>query len=166
VEMGHDVIFIVDSMTDLCRAYSDTARGRRAADADPPWIEDPRRLFLQARATENGGSLTMVAAIDATRDGRDGHLYRVLADACQAMIRLDSSPVTAGSPLAIDVHQSRTFDEAPILSHGELTLRHVLDSLGSADAASLLDERLRETSSNAELLNLVQPTAPVRRLRS
>jgi transcription termination factor Rho len=163
VEMGHDVIVIIDSMTDLCKAYSDTAHGGRAEGADPPWIEDPRRLFLQARAIEDGGSLTMVAAIDATRDGRDGHLYRVLADACQTVIQLDNSLATAGSPIAIDVHQSQTFDEALSLSPEELTLRNILDTLEPADAASLLDEQLQKTSSNAELLGLVQPAA--RRLR-
>jgi transcription termination factor Rho len=165
VEMGHDVIFIIDSMTDLCKAYSDTAHRSGVAGTDPSWIEDPRWLFLQARAAEDGGSLTMVATIDATRDGRDGHLYRVLADACQAMIRLDSSLADAGSPIAIDVHQSRTFDEALILSPEELTLRHVLSTLEPTDAASLLNEQLQKTSSNAILLSLVQPATPRRRFR-
>jgi transcription termination factor Rho len=166
VEMGHDVIFVIESMTDLCKAYSDTAHGRRAADADPPWIDNPRRLFLQARAIESGGSLTIVAAIDEIRDGRDGRLYRVLADTCQAEIRLDSSLATAGSPIAIDVLKSRTFDEGFTLSPEELTIRRTLDTLEPTDAASLLNEQLQKTSGNEEFLRQVQRPALGRRFSS
>jgi transcription termination factor Rho len=164
VELGLDVVVMVDSLTDLAGAHARVGGGaRRSTGAD---TDEPRRLLTQARNIEVGGSLTVIAAVDPAGDSVRGasRLHRALADACDAEIWLDPSLAAAHRLFTIDVRSSRTTGEERFLSADELQLvravQRVLRRLKPSDAADTLTTSLGRNGSNAQLLLQIRKQNP------
>jgi transcription termination factor Rho len=160
VEQGQDVLLALDSLTRLGRAYG-LARQRRGSALELAEDEIPRngvqfakRWFAAGRATEEAGSLTIVAtARAASGSPSEEELYEGSSDIATAELRLSPELAAAGLEPAIDVRRSYARgDVSP--QHGETLrrLRASLVSLPVEQAWRHLAEQIRETDSNERLL--------------
>jgi transcription termination factor Rho len=159
VEQGQDVLLALDSLTRLGRAYG-LARPRRGGEQEPAEDEIPRnglqfakRWFAAGRATEEAGSLTIVATARAPGSPSEEELYEGASDVASAEVRLSPELAAAGLEPPIDVR--RSYARGEISGHYGETLRRLRASLVSlpvAEAWSHLAEQIRETDSNERLL--------------
>ncbi len=164
VELGHDVVVLLDGLTRLARAYnlSAPASGRTlAGNVDAAAVHPPKKFFGAARNIENGGSLTIIAT--ATVDSGstvDDVILEELSGTANAEIRLRDELAGAQLFPAVDVTASGTRREDLLLSSEELAivgkLRRVLSALDPAKALEHVLERLRRSHTNIELLMQVQ----------
>ncbi|WP_416984833.1 transcription termination factor Rho [Streptomyces sp. T028] len=168
VEAGEDVVILLDSLTRLCRAHNNAAAagGRTlSGGVDATALIGPKRFFGAARATEEGGSLTILAtALVETGSRADGFFFEELKSTGNMELRLDREPASRRVFPAVDINGSGTRREELLLSSAELTatrgLRRALQTRdGQANLDTLL-ERLRETPDNATFLRRIQPTLP------
>ena len=173
VELGHDVVILLDSLTRLGRAYNlaAPARGRTLTGGiDSTALLGPKRLLGAARNLEDGGSLTIIAtALVETGSGGDTVIFEEFKSTGNAELRLMRSMADRRIFPAIDVDASGTRKEELLLANDELVLvRGLRKALGSTDSAQALEQlydRLRRTGSNAEfLLQLARSSAPGRQL--
>jgi transcription termination factor Rho len=168
VEMGHDVVVLLDSITRLGRAYNlaAPASGRiLSGGVDSSALYPPKRFFGAARNVENGGSLTILAtALIDTGSKMDEVIFEEFKGTGNMELRLDRRLADKRLFPAVDVNPSGTRREEILLGREELAvswkLRRVLTALDSQQALELLLDRLRKTSSNAEFLMQVQKTSP------
>jgi transcription termination factor Rho len=166
VEMGHDVVVLLDSITRLGRAYNQAApaSGRiLSGGVDSTALYPPKRFFGAARNIENGGSLTILAtALIETGSRMDEVIFEEFKGTGNMELRLRRELADKRLFPAVDVDASSTRKEEILLSPDELKivwqLRRVLHALDSQQALELLMERMRETKSNAEFLLQVQKT--------
>jgi transcription termination factor Rho len=160
VEQGEDVLLALDSLTRLGRAYG-LARPRRGAEQQPVGDEIPgsgvqfaKRWFAAGRATEEGGSLTIVATARAgSGSATEELLYDGVADVASAELRLSPELAVAGFEPPIDVR--RSYSRGDVSARDGETLRRLrtsLVSLPAGEAWSHLAEQIRETESNERLL--------------
>ena len=161
VELGKDVVILLDSLTRLARAYNHTkasAQGRLLSGGmDATAIQYPKKFFGAARNIEHGGSLTILAtALVDTGSRMDDLVYEEFKGTGNMEIHLDRRLLEQRLFPAIDLHQSGTRREELLLSPGELqrmvVLRRVLASLDAVEAMALVIERMRQTASNADFL--------------
>ena len=161
VELGKDVVILLDSLTRLARAYNHTkasAQGRLLSGGmDATAIQYPKKFFGAARNIEHGGSLTILAtALVDTGSRLDDLVYEEFKGTGNMEIHLDQRLLEQRLFPAIDLHQSGTRREELLLSPGELqrmvVLRRVLASLDAVEAMALVIERMRQTASNADFL--------------
>jgi transcription termination factor Rho len=168
VELGHDVVVLLDSITRLGRAYNlaAPASGRiLSGGVDSSALYPPKRFFGAARNVENGGSLTILAtALIDTGSKMDEVIFEEFKGTGNMELRLDRRLADKRLFPAVDVNPSGTRREEILLGREELAvswkLRRVLTALDSQQALELLLDRLRKTSSNAEFLMQVQKTSP------
>ena len=168
VEMGHDVVVLLDSITRLGRAYNlaAPASGRiLSGGVDSSALYPPKRFFGAARNVENGGSLTILAtALIDTGSKMDEVIFEEFKGTGNMELRLDRRLADKRLFPAVDVNPSGTRREEILLGREELAvswkLRRVLTALDSQQALELMLDRLRKTSSNAEFLMQVQKTSP------
>ena len=168
VEMGHDVVVLLDSITRLGRAYNlaAPASGRiLSGGVDSTALYPPKRFLGAARNIENGGSLTIIAtALVETGSAGDTVIYEEFKGTGNAELKLDRKISDKRVYPAIDVDQSSTRKEEILLSPDELAvtikLRRVLHSLEPQAAIDLLLDRLRKTRSNVEFLMQIAKTTP------
>ncbi len=168
VEMGHDVVVLLDSITRLGRAYNlaAPASGRiLSGGVDSSALYPPKRFFGAARNVENGGSLTIIAtALIDTGSKMDEVIFEEFKGTGNMELRLDRRLADKRLFPAVDVNPSGTRREEILLGREELSvswkLRRVLTALDSQQALELMLDRLRKTSSNAEFLMQVQKTSP------
>jgi transcription termination factor Rho len=166
VEMGHDVVVLLDSITRLGRAYNQAApaSGRiLSGGVDSTALYPPKRFFGAARNIENGGSLTILAtALIETGSRMDEVIFEEFKGTGNMELRLRRELADKRLFPAVDVDASSTRKEEILLSPDELKivwqLRRVLHALDPQQALELLMERMRETKSNAEFLLQVQKT--------
>jgi transcription termination factor Rho len=166
VEMGHDVVVLLDSITRLGRAYNQAApaSGRiLSGGVDSTALYPPKRFFGAARNIENGGSLTILAtALIETGSRMDEVIFEEFKGTGNMELRLRRELADKRLFPAVDVDASSTRKEEILLSPEELKivwqLRRVLHALDPQQALELLMERMRETNSNAEFLLQVQKT--------
>jgi transcription termination factor Rho len=166
VEMGHDVVVLLDSITRLGRAYNQAApaSGRiLSGGVDSTALYPPKRFFGAARNIENGGSLTILAtALIETGSRMDEVIFEEFKGTGNMELRLRRELADKRLFPAVDVDASSTRKEEILLSPEELKivwqLRRVLHALDPQQALELLMERMRETKSNAEFLLQVQKT--------
>ena len=166
VEMGHDVVVLLDSITRLGRAYNlaAPASGRiLSGGVDSAALYPPKRFFGAARNIEHGGSLTILAtALIETGSRMEEVIFEEFKGTGNMELRLRRELADKRIFPAIDVDASGTRKEELLLSAEELKivwqLRRVLHALDTQQALELLMERMRETKSNAEFLLLVQKT--------
>jgi transcription termination factor Rho len=166
VEMGHDVVVLLDSITRLGRAYNQAApaSGRiLSGGVDSTALYPPKRFFGAARNIENGGSLTILAtALIETGSRMDEVIFEEFKGTGNMELRLRRELADKRLFPAVDVDASSTRKEEILLAPDELKitwqLRRVLHALESQQALELLMEQLRKTRSNAEFLMQVQKT--------
>jgi transcription termination factor Rho len=160
VELGRDVVVIVDSITRLGRAHNNAAPGggrTLTGGIDSAALQAPKRLLGAARNTESAGSLTVIAsALVDTGSAGDKLLFEEYKGTGNAELRLDRQIAERRVYPAVEVNASGTRREDLLLDPRELTathaLRRALAQLPAPQALDQLLDRLRRTGSNAEFL--------------
>ncbi len=168
VEMGHDVVVLLDSITRLGRAYnlSAPASGRiLSGGVDSTALYPPKRFLGAARNIEDGGSLTIFAtALVETGSTMDTVIFEEFKGTGNAELKLDRKIADKRVFPAIDVDASSTRKEELLLSPDELAvthkLRRVLSALEDQQALELVLDRLRKSRTNIEFLMQVAKTTP------
>ncbi|TYC66328.1 transcription termination factor Rho [Streptomyces sp. CB01881] len=170
VELGHDVVILLDSLTRLARAHNATApsHGRTLTGGlDATALQHPKRLFGAARNIENGGSLTILATTLVDTGSRmDDLIFEEFKSTGNMELRLDRRLADRRVFPAVDVKASGTRREELLLGHARTpatwALRRALGGLDAQQAAELLLDRLKRTGSNADLLRQVATSSPAR----
>ena len=160
VELGMDVVILLDSITRLARAHNlaTPASGRiLSGGVDSQALYPPKRFFGAARNLEEGGSLTILGtALIETGSKMDEVIFEEFKGTGNMELRLDRKLADKRIYPAIDVEQSGTRREELLFHPDELAevwkLRRVLLALESGSALELLIDRLKSTKSNAEFL--------------
>ncbi len=168
VEMGHDVVVLLDSITRLGRAYNlaAPASGRiLSGGVDSTALYPPKRFLGAARNIEDGGSLTIFAtALVETGSMMDTVIFEEFKGTGNAELKLDRKISDKRIFPAIDVNPSSTRKEELLLAPDELAinvkLRQVLSGLDSQQAINLLLDRLRKTRTNIEFQMQVSKSTP------
>ena len=168
VEMGQDVVVLLDSMTRLGRAYnlSAPASGRiLSGGVDSAALYPPKKFFGAARNIEEGGSLTIIAtALVETGSRMDEVIFEEFKGTGNMELKLDRRLADKRVFPAVDVDASGTRKEELLMTKEELAivwkLRRVLHALDTQQGIELLISKLRETSTNYEFLRQVQQTTP------
>jgi transcription termination factor Rho len=168
VELGHDVVVLLDGITRLGRAYNlaAPASGRiLSGGVDSAALYPPKKFFGAARNIENGGSLTILAtALIESGSKMDEVIFEEFKGTGNMEIRLRRDFADKRLFPAIDAVQSGTRREELLMSKEELQivwkLRRVLSGLEGQQALELLIERLKKSQSNVEFLMQVQKTTP------
>jgi len=166
VELGHDVVVLLDSITRLGRAYNTAApaSGRiLSGGVDSAALYPPKRFFGAARNIENGGSLTILAtALVETGSRGDEVIFEEFKGTGNMELKLDRKFADKRIFPAVDVDASGTRKEELLMAPEELQivwkLRRVLHALDSQQALELLLSKMKETKSNAEFLLQIQKT--------
>ncbi|ROQ41296.1 transcription termination factor Rho [Frondihabitans sp. PhB188] len=168
VELGHDVVVLLDSITRLGRAYnlSTPASGRiLSGGVDSSALYPPKRFFGAARNIENGGSLTILAtALVETGSKMDEVIFEEFKGTGNMELRLSRHLADKRIFPAVDVNASGTRREEMLLSPDEVTitwrLRRALAGLDQQQALEIVLRNLKETQSNVEFLVQVQKSVP------
>jgi len=161
VELGRDVVVILDSITRLGRAHNNASPsgGRTMTGGiDSAALQAPKRLLGAARNTESAGSLTIIAsALVDTGSAGDNLLFEEYKGTGNAELRLDRRIADRRVFPAVDVTTSGTRKEELLLSPQELAITHALRrALHAQTPEKALDqllEHLKRTRSNAEFLH-------------
>ena len=162
VEMGKDVVILLDSITRLARAYNLTipASGRTLSGGmDPAALHKPKRFFGAARRVEHGGSLTILAtALVDTGSRMDDVIYEEFKGTGNMELHLDRKLAERRTFPAVDIKRSGTRREDLLMTAEELDIiwqvRKAIHNLGNQEATELLLQNLRRTRSNAEFFKL------------
>ncbi|HHX85157.1 MAG TPA: transcription termination factor Rho, partial [Actinomycetales bacterium] len=168
VEMGQDVVVLLDSITRLGRAYNNSspASGRiLSGGVDSTALYPPKRFLGAARNIEHGGSLTIIAtAMVETGSAGDTVIFEEFKGTGNAELKLDRRIAERRVFPAVDVGPSGTRKEELLMSPEEAgimhKLRRVLSGLDSHQAIDLLMSQLRKTTTNYEFLLQVAKTTP------
>ncbi|HEV2373288.1 MAG TPA: transcription termination factor Rho [Streptosporangiaceae bacterium] len=166
VEMGHDVVVLLDSITRLGRAYNlaAPASGRiLSGGVDSAALYPPKKFFGAARNIEHGGSLTILAtALIETGSRMEEVIFEEFKGTGNMELRLRRELADKRIFPAIDIDASGTRKEELLLTPEELKivwqLRRVLHALEPQQALEVLLDRMKGTKSNAEFLLQVQKT--------
>ncbi len=169
VELGHDVVVLLDSITRLGRAYnlSAPASGRiLSGGVDSSALYPPKRFFGAARNIEDGGSLTILAtALVETGSKMDEVIFEEFKGTGNMELRLSRQLADKRIFPAVDVNASGTRREEMLMGADETKiiwkLRRALAGLEQQQALELVLNRLKETKSNVEFLMMVQKSMPV-----
>jgi transcription termination factor Rho len=164
VEMGKDVVVLLDSITRMARAFNlnTPASGRiLSGGVDSTALYPPKKFFGAARNIEEGGSLTILAtALVDTGSRMDEVIFEEFKGTGNMEIRLDRKLADKRVFPAIDIELTGTRKEELLMEPAEAAmvwkLRAVLHSLDSNAAIELLINKVRETKSNAEFLTQLQ----------
>ncbi|MGF1448081.1 MAG: transcription termination factor Rho [Opitutales bacterium] len=163
VEVGKDVVLLLDSITRLARAYN-AARANSGktmtGGLDVRALEKPRQIFSSARNTEEAGSLTIVAsALIETGSKMDELIFQEFKGTGNMEMVLDRKVAELRIWPAINLNSSGTRKEELILSpealEGASFLRRAMASAKIEDATETMIERLSQTKNNAEFLRLI-----------
>ncbi|WP_416446209.1 transcription termination factor Rho [Leucobacter sp. HNU] len=164
VELGHDVVVLLDSLTRLGRAYgaASPASGRSFGGVlDAAALAPAKKLFGAARNIENGGSLTIIAtALVETGAKADEVVLEEFAGTANMELRLVREIADKRIFPAVDLNASSTHREEVLMGADELQatwkLRRALGDTDREQALESVLQKLRDTSSNAEFLLLMQ----------
>jgi transcription termination factor Rho len=170
VEMGEDVVIILDGITRLSRAYNlaAPASGRiLSGGIDAGALYPPKKFFGAARNVEEGGSLTILAtALVETNSRMDEAIFEEFKGTGNMELRLDRRLAERRIYPAIDVDASSTRHEELLFDRKQLQmvwkLRRVLSGLAAdgnaAPGLELLMDRLKTFRTNDEFLNEIGKT--------
>jgi len=166
VELGHDVVVLLDSITRLGRAYNIAApaSGRiLSGGVDSAALYPPKKFFGAARNIENGGSLTILAtALIDTGSKMDEVIFEEFKGTGNMELILNRKFADKRIFPAVDVVASGTRKEEILMGTEELgivwRLRRVLHALEPQQALELLLEKMKGTKSNVEFLLQIQKT--------
>ncbi len=170
VEMGHDVVVLLDGITRLSRAYNIAApaSGRiLSGGVDSAALYPPKKFFGAARNIEHGGSLTILAtALVETGSKMDEVIFEEFKGTGNMELRLRRDFADKRIFPAIDVDASSTRREELLMSREELNiiwkLRRVLSGGENLQGLEMLLDRLRKTGSNHEFLSAITKSIPGR----
>jgi transcription termination factor Rho len=168
VELGHDVVILLDGITRLGRAYNlaAPASGRiLSGGVDSSALYPPKKFFGAARNIEDGGSLTILAtALVETGSKMDEVIFEEFKGTGNMELRLRRDLADKRIYPAIDVDATSTRREEILVSKEELAvmwkLRRVISALDSQASLELMLDRLKKSKSNAEFLMQVQQSTP------
>jgi transcription termination factor Rho len=168
VELGHDVVVLLDGITRLGRAYNlaAPASGRiMSGGVDSSALYPPKKFFGAARNIEDGGSLTIIAtALVETGSRMDEVIFEEFKGTGNMELRLRREFADKRIFPAIDVLASSTRREELLINKDELAivwkLRRVLAGLEGQQGLETLLERLKKSSNNTEFLLQVSKTMP------
>jgi len=164
VEIGEDVVVLLDSITRMARAFNlnTPASGRiLSGGVDSTALYPPKKFFGAARNIEFGGSLTILAtALVDTGSRMDEVIFEEFKGTGNMEIRLDRKLADKRIFPAIDIDSTGTRKEELLMEPAEAAmvwkLRAVLHSLEPSAAIELLINKVRETKSNEEFLLQIQ----------
>ena len=168
VELGHDVVVLLDSITRLGRAYNlaAPASGRiLSGGVDSSALYPPKRFFGAARNIEEGGSLTIIAtALVETGSKMDEVIFEEFKGTGNMELRLSRQLADKRIFPAVDVNASGTRREEMLMGADEVKvtwkLRRVLAGLDQQQALEIVLGKLKETQSNVEFLMQIQKSMP------
>jgi len=168
VELGRDVVVLLDSITRLGRAYNISAptSGRvLTGGVDASALYPPKRFFGAARNIENGGSLTILAtALVETGSKMDDVIFEEFKGTGNSELRLSRQLADKRIFPAVDVNASSTRREEMLLSPDEVKitwkLRRALAGLDPQQGLEVVLGKLKETQSNVEFLVQMQKSIP------
>ena len=158
VEVGQNVVILMDSITRLARAYNNTIESSGkilSGGLDPVAMQGPKRFFGAARNIENGGSLTILStALIETGSRMDDVIFEEFKGTGNMEIHLSRSLSEKRVFPAIDINKSGTRREELLLDKSELDavykLRNILAN--QIDMTDTLIEMFKKTSTNADLV--------------
>ncbi|HEX2859974.1 MAG TPA: transcription termination factor Rho [Alphaproteobacteria bacterium] len=158
VEMGKDVVILLDSLTRLARAYNTVlpSSGKvLTGGLDANAMQKPKRFFGAARKIEEGGSLTIVAtALIDTGSRMDEVIFEEFKGTGNSELWLDRKLVEKRTYPAIDISKSGTRHEELLFGEAELQkiwiLRRILQPMGVVESMEFLLDKLRKTKTNAD----------------
>ncbi len=160
VEMGMDVVILLDSITRLARAYNlaiPTSGRTLSGGFDPAALYPPKRFFGAARNMEDGGSLTIIGtALVDTGSRMDELVYEEFKGTGNMELHLDRRLAERRIYPAIDVRRSGTRRDDLLYTNGDyqnvIVLHRMLDMLNDDERTTILVERLKKSKSNKEFL--------------
>jgi len=167
VEMGKDVIILLDSITRLARAYnlSVAPSGRTLSGGfDPAALWPAKKFFGAARNCQEGGSLTIIGtALVDTGSRMDDLIYEEFKGTGNMELHLDRRLADKRVYPAIDIERSGTRQEELIMDEKArekvITMRRMLYMLGEEERTQLFIEQLSKTDSNEDFLTNLQKAA-------
>ncbi|NLG49464.1 MAG: transcription termination factor Rho [Chloroflexi bacterium] len=160
VEIGRDVVILLDSITRLARAYNLIVppSGRTLSGGiDPAAVHPPKQLYGAARKLEEAGSLTIIATCLVDTGSRmDDIIYEEFKGTGNMELHLNRRLAERRIFPSIDIQRSGTRREELLLEAQTLsrvwTLRRMIDTVGGLESVELILERLGKTKSNSEFL--------------
>lgn len=163
VESKKDVVILLDSITRLARAHNLVVppSGRTlSGGVDPAALHRPKRFFGAARKLEGHGSLTIIAtALVETGSRMDDVIYEEFKGTGNMELHLDRKLAERRIYPAIDLYRTGTRKEELLFADEELDaswiIRKLIGSMGPTETLELLLERIANTKSNAELIELI-----------
>lgn len=168
VELGRDVVVLLDSITRLGRAYNiatPTSGRVLSGGVDAAALYPPKRFFGAARNIENGGSLTILAtALVETGSKMDEVIFEEFKGTGNSELRLSRQLADKRIFPAVDINASSTRREEMLLSADEVkitwNLRRALAGRDQQQALEVVLGKLKETQSNVEFLVQMQKSMP------
>jgi transcription termination factor Rho len=163
VEVGRDVVILLDSLTRLARAHNTATPGTGrtlSGGLDARTMEQPRRLFGAARKAEEGGSLTIIAtALVDTGSRMDDVIFQEFKGTGNMELVLDRNLFEQRIYPALDIAKSGTRKEEKLFAREDVPrvhkLRRVLFEMKPHDAMAKLLDRLRKYPTNAAFLRAI-----------
>jgi transcription termination factor Rho len=160
VEVGEDVVILLDSITRLARAYNTTmpSSGKiLSGGVEANALQKPKRFFGSARNIEDGGSLTIIAtALVETGSKMDEVIFEEFKGTGNMELHLDRGLSDKRIFPALSMDKSGTRKEELLYHPDEMqkiySLRRAMKGLPSTDAMEMLIQRIKKTSTNAEFL--------------
>ncbi|MDO4909170.1 MAG: transcription termination factor Rho [Corynebacterium sp.] len=169
VELGHDVVVLLDSITRLGRAYNNSSPGSGrilSGGVDSNALYPPKRFLGAARNIEDGGSLTIIAtAMVETGSAGDTVIFEEFKGTGNAELKLDRRIAERRVFPAVDINPSGTRKDELLLNPEEAKivhkLRRLLSGMESQAAIDLLVKQLKKTNSNGEFLMQIAKTTAI-----
>lgn len=164
VEMGKDVVILLDSITRLARAYnlSIPTSGRTLTGGfDPAALYPPKKFFGAARKLEDGGSLTIVGtALVETGSKMDDLIYEEFKGTGNMEVHLDRHLAERRVYPSIDIQRSGTRQEQLLYDEKDypqiITMRRMIDMLDKEERTERFIEQLKKTKNNAEFIKTLK----------
>nr|WP_317404911.1 transcription termination factor Rho [uncultured Helicobacter sp.] len=164
VEMGKDVVILLDSITRLARAYNAATPSSGkvlSGGVDANALHKPKRFFGAARNIEQGGSLTIIAtALIETGSRMDEVIFEEFKGTGNSEIVLARNIADRRIYPAFDVLKSGTRKDDLLLGKENLTkvwmLRNVMHTMDDIEALSFIYSKMKQTKDNEEFLNMMQ----------
>ncbi|RYG61406.1 MAG: transcription termination factor Rho, partial [Alphaproteobacteria bacterium] len=163
VEMGQDVVILLDSLTRLARAYNTVVPSSGkvlTGGVDANALQKPKRFFGAARKIEEGGSLTIIAtALIDTGSRMDEVIFEEFKGTGNSEITLDRKLVEKRTYPAIDISKSSTRHEEMLFAEDELQkiwiLRRILQPMGIVEGMEFLLDKMKRAKTNVEFFRFM-----------
>ena len=163
VEMGKDVVILLDSLTRLARAYNTVVPSSGkvlTGGVDANALQKPKRFFGAARKVEEGGSLTIIAtALIDTGSRMDEVIFEEFKGTGNSELTLDRKLVEKRTYPAIDITKSGTRHEEMLFTEAELQkvwiLRRILQPMGVVESMEFLLDKMKRAKTNEELFRFM-----------